>query len=145
MASSSARNDRRPLGGNGGSSAAAAAADAATAAAMVCLHPGCSRKPTYGVIEPDGTRNVQYCAPHSSGRIGMVNVAKRKWCAVSGCRKHPSFCMKGDKALSYCHDHASDGMVRPVKSEEYEPTPTRMLPPPARPILPRTTLRLERL
>lgn len=108
--SGNSRNDQSPVGANGGDSSTGEVA-------TVCLHPGCSRRPTYGVIEPDGTRNTQYCAPHSSGRPGMVNVAKRKWCAVSGCRKHPSFCMKGDKSTSYCHDHATKGMVRPALCE----------------------------
>lgn len=76
---------------------------------MTCLHSSCSKRPTYGFVEADGTRTAQFCAPHA--KPGMVNVSKRR-CAQPGCLKHPSFSMKGDKTVCYCVDHSTDGMVR---------------------------------
>lgn len=81
----------------------------ANANGATCLHPFCSKRPTYGVVEADGARTAQFCAPHA--KTGMVNVSKRR-CAEPGCPKHPSFTLKGDKSLCYCVDHATDGMVR---------------------------------
>ncbi|CAM9642673.1 unnamed protein product [Ectocarpus sp. 6 AP-2014] len=70
-----------------------------------CLHPGCSKRPTYGV---EASRKRECCSQHA--RPWMVNIDLTR-CAKDNCETRATFGEPGSGRRQFCSKHAPKGML----------------------------------